>query len=78
MNLNRLRVGGAGVTDAGLKRLAGMRKINAIYLKGRFTDQGLTAIDGLTNLQGLELDTGGSFRRAQCRHSGQGFRFWSY
>lgn len=67
VNLTRLTIGGGGITDAGLKHLGGMSKLCDLRVKGRFTDQGLSAFDGLRNLGGLEIDSGGSLSEAAVR-----------
>ena len=50
------RDGGAGLTDAGLKHLAGLRSLRNLSLGGSgFTDRGLVHLKGMTGLRSLAL-----------------------
>jgi hypothetical protein len=43
------------LTDAGLKRLRGLKQLEHLFLIGEFTDAGLQHLEGLTQLQDLHL-----------------------
>ena len=51
-----LDLGGTGVTDAGLKELAGFKSLQTLNLRGtQVTDAGLKELAGLKSLQSLDL-----------------------
>jgi hypothetical protein len=57
--MERLNIGGPGVTDSGLVHLARMEKLNHLTISGQFTDAGLRYLEGLTSLRLLGLEPKG-------------------
>jgi Leucine-rich repeat (LRR) protein len=55
--LERVSIGGEQVTDAGLAYLSDKKAINCLSLQGDFSEEGLRALDGLSALGSLRLDT---------------------
>jgi Leucine-rich repeat (LRR) protein len=51
---NRNYVGGPGVTDAGIERLAGLTRLQVLAVRG-ITDQGVASLKGLSDLRLLSL-----------------------
>ncbi len=56
-NLKSLGLSGTKVTDAGLKELAGLKKLESLGLNGatQVTDAGLKELAGMKKLQFLEV-----------------------
>jgi hypothetical protein len=80
-NMERLLIGGPGLTDKGLESLTGMKKMSLLTISGSFdeskmafgsggkiTDQGLRFLEGLKQLQHLEINSDTAFSAAAIRH----------
>ena len=55
--LERLTIGGPGVTDAGLACLANLTNLNQLILNGDLTGDGLGHLEGLPSLKVLYLES---------------------
>ena len=62
--MERLVIGGAGVTDGGLSSLANMHRLDSLNVTGNFTDEGLRRLEGLTSLRYLWVYSGNNFSPA--------------
>lgn len=60
-SMERLSVGGHGVTDAGLVHLAEMDQLNSLNISGNITDAGLRHIEKLKSLESLTVNSQKNF-----------------
>ena len=63
-SLERLSIGGPGLTDRALASLANMHRLDSLHLSGNFTDAGLRQLEGLKGLQHVTLYSGSNFTSA--------------
>jgi hypothetical protein len=57
--LEYLSIGGPQLTDKALSYLSNMKKLERLYIRGAFTDDGLRHLEGLENLQYVQMSTTG-------------------
>ena len=54
-SLERLNIGGSGLTDKGMAYLANMKNLNHLSVTGDITDRGLRHLEGLQSLRFLNI-----------------------
>lgn len=59
--MERLVIGGAGVTDRGLASLTNMHRLDSLNITGSLTDEGLRHLEGLKSLRYLWIYSGNNF-----------------
>jgi hypothetical protein len=57
--LELLYIGGPQLTDKALSYLSNMKKLQRLSIRGAFTDDGLRHLEGLENLQSVQMSTTG-------------------
>ena len=62
--MDRLILGGSGITDRGLASLTKMSKLDLLNIKGTFTDAGVQHLGGLKGLKHLTLSSANDFSPA--------------
>lgn len=55
--MERLAIGGPGVTDQGLENLSGMEKLNSLNISGQITDAGLRRLEEFKSLEYLTVQS---------------------